>query len=142
MTMLPRVASMRHGFLITAAPISTMVEVVVVARAHGGSSRCIILCCGAWGQTNTWSKRKLAKKCGESELLNFQFMDYTISSGYRKDQRLHRQGSLCSVCTLKYTFVIKLEQFDQDMRELCHQLEVNRKETWAVVVTVHTQTQR
>ena len=26
-----------------------------------------------------------------------------------------------------------MEQFDQDMRELCHQLEVNRKETWVVV---------
>ena len=24
----------------------------------------------------------------------------------------------------------QLEQFDQDMRELCHLLEVNRKETW------------
>merc|ERR1712176_805503 len=65
-----------------------------------------------------------SKRAGFSE-----FMDYTISSGYRKDQRLHRQGSVCSVCSLKYTFVIKLEQFDQDMRELCHQLEVNRKET-------------
>lgn len=41
----------------------------------------------------------------------FQFMDYTISSGYRKDQRLHRQGSICSVCSLKYTFVIKGTSF-------------------------------
>lgn len=56
-------------------------------------------------------------------------MDYTISSGYRTDQRLIRQGAICSVCQMHYTFVIKLETFDQDMRELCHQLNVENKET-------------
>jgi len=51
-------------------------------------------------------------------------MQYVISSGYRTDQRLLRQGAICSVCQMTYTFVIKLESFDQDMRELCHQLNV------------------
>ena len=30
---------------------------------------------------------------------------------------------------MNYTFVIKIETFDQDMRELCHQLNVENKET-------------
>ena len=29
---------------------------------------------------------------------------------------------------MHYTFVIKMETFDQDMRELCHQLNVENKE--------------
>ena len=51
-------------------------------------------------------------------------MQYVISSGYRTDQRLLRQGAICSVCQMTYTFIIKLETFDQDMRELCNQLNV------------------
>lgn len=39
----------------------------------------------------------------EERRLKFkEFLDYTLTSGYRKDQRLHRQSTQCSVCYMNY----------------------------------------
>ena len=46
----------------------------------------------------------------EERRLKFkEFLDYTLTSGYRKDQRLHRQSTQCSVCYMNYNLGYSLD---------------------------------